>query len=142
MSNMRRSVILVGVLLMSLLGWQANADHCAARDGVMAAKTMNMDSSATMPCHETGGMAGLIEAVPQITWLGKHKGVVFTVAGAVLVASGLWQWHARKLPCPADPAKARACARLRFISWWLWGLAVAFYLIGAFFAFAAKYVLL
>lgn len=87
-------------------------------------------------------MAGLIEAVPQITWLGKHKGVVFTLAGLVLVASGLWQWHARKLPCPADPAKARACARLRVISWWLWGVAVAFYLIGAFFAFAAKYVLL
>jgi hypothetical protein len=87
-------------------------------------------------------MAGLIEAVPQITWLGRHKGVVFTLAGAVLLASGLWQWHARKLPCPADPAKARACARLRVISWWLWGVAVAFYLIGAFFAFAAKYVLL
>ena len=87
-------------------------------------------------------MAGLIEAVPQITWLGRHKGFVFTVAGVVLVASGLWQWHARKLPCPADPARARACARLRTISWWLWGVAVAFYLIGAFFAFAAKYVLL
>lgn len=87
-------------------------------------------------------MADLIEAVPQITWLGKHKGIVFAIAGLVLAASGAWQWHARSLPCPADPAKARACARLRMIGWWLWGISVVLFLVGAFFAFAAKYVLL
>lgn len=87
-------------------------------------------------------MAGLIEAVPGITWLGKHKAAVFSVAGVVLAASGYWQWRARNLPCPADPAKARACARLRTISWVFWWTSVAFFLIGAFFAFAAKYVLL
>ena len=87
-------------------------------------------------------MAGLIEAVPGITWLGKHKITVFTVAGVVLLASGAWQWHARSLPCPADPAQARACARLRMIGWSLWGLSVALLAIGAFFDFFAKYVLL
>jgi hypothetical protein len=55
---MRRALILVCVLLMSLLGWQANADHCAARDGGMSARTMSMDDSDAMPCHDTGGMAG------------------------------------------------------------------------------------
>lgn len=82
-------------------------------------------------------MAGLIEAVPQLVWLGKHKAAVFGVAGALLVISGLWQWHARTLPCPADKAQAAACARARQISWIVWGLSVAFFAIGFFFAFLA-----
>lgn len=82
-------------------------------------------------------MAGLIEAVPQITWLGKNKAWVFAIAGALLLASGAWQWHARSLPCPADKAQAAACARARRVSWIVWGLSVALYAIGAFFAFFA-----
>ncbi len=82
-------------------------------------------------------MAGLVEAVPQITWLGKHKAAVFGVAGVLLALSGAWQWHARSLPCPADKAQADACARARKISWIVWGLSVAFYVIGFFFAFLA-----
>ncbi|MEL6244698.1 MAG: hypothetical protein AAFQ85_05035 [Pseudomonadota bacterium] len=87
-------------------------------------------------------MAGLIEAVPGITVLGRHKITVFSVAGIVLAASGAWQWHARTLPCPADPAKARACQRLRTISWVLWWTSVAFFLVGGFFAFFAASLLL
>lgn len=79
-------------------------------------------------------MAGLIETVPWITWLGKYKSITFTVAGIVLAAAGAWQWHARTLPCPADPAKARACTRLRTISWALWWVSVVF------FAYFAVYV--
>lgn len=82
-------------------------------------------------------MAGLIEAAPQITWLGKNKAWVFAIAGALLLASGGWQWHARSLPCPADKAQAAACARARRVSWIVWGLSVALYAIGAFFAFFA-----
>lgn len=82
-------------------------------------------------------MAGLIETVPQITWLGQYKVWVFSFAGIVLAASGYWQWRARQLPCPADPAKAKACQRLRQISWVLWGISVAAFLVGAFFAFFA-----
>ena len=82
-------------------------------------------------------MAGLIEAVPQITWLGRNKELVFAIAGGLLLASGAWQWHARSLPCPADKARAAACARARKISWIVWGLSVALFIIGAFFAFFA-----
>jgi len=85
--------------------------------------------------------AGVIDTVPGITVFGANKEIVFAVTGLVLAASGAWQWYARSLPCPADPAKARACMRLRTISWWLWGIGVAAFLLGAFFAFAAKYVL-
>lgn len=86
-------------------------------------------------------MAGLIETVPGITWMGANKTVVFSVAGLVIAASGAWQWRARSLPCPADPAKAKACARLRLISWTLWWISVAALAVGAFFAFLAKYLL-
>ncbi len=87
-------------------------------------------------------MAGLIETVPGITWMGANKPLVFTVAGLVLAASGAWQWHARSLPCPADPAKAKACARLRRISWILWWTGVAAFAVGGFFAFFATYLFL
>lgn len=86
-------------------------------------------------------MAGLIEAVPQIVWLGKHKAAVFGIAGALLIVSGLWQWHARSLPCPADKAQADACTRARKVSWIVWGLSVALYAIGFFFAFLAARLL-
>jgi len=86
-------------------------------------------------------MAGLIEAVPQITWIGKHKTAVFAVAGILLVISGAWQWHARSLPCPVDKAQAAACARARQVSWIVWGLSVALYATGFFFAFLAASIL-
>lgn len=82
-------------------------------------------------------MAGLIESLPQIVWFGKHKGIVFGLAGALLLISGLWQWHARSLPCPADKAQAAACARARRISWIVWGLSVVLFVTGFFFAFLA-----
>ena len=78
---------------------------------------------------------GLLNAVPGITVFGENKEIVFGVTALVLLASGAWQWHARNLPCPADPAKARACTRLRRISWTLWGISVAAFAIGGFFAF-------
>ena len=87
-------------------------------------------------------MAGLIEAVPGITWMGANKSIVFTVAGVILAASGAWQWHARTLPCPVDPVKARACTRLRRIGWGLWWVSVAAFVIGGFFAFFAADLLL
>lgn len=82
-------------------------------------------------------MAGLIEAVPQITWLGRNKALVFGIAGTMIALSGAWQWHARSLPCPIDPAAARACTRARRVSWIVWWISLAAFLIGGFFAFFA-----
>jgi hypothetical protein len=44
-------------------------------------------------------------------------------------------WRARALPCPADPALADACARLRRISIALWCFALLCTATGAVFAF-------
>ena len=80
-------------------------------------------------------LAGLVTTFPQLIWLSEHKPLVFGFAFAMLALSGAVQWRARRLPCPADPALAAACARLRKASWWLWGAALAATLAGAGFAF-------
>jgi len=80
-------------------------------------------------------LVGLVSAFPQLVWLSEHKGWVFGVAGVLLAASGAMLWHARRLPCPVDPAAARSCMRLRRISHTLYFVAVGSCLLGALFAF-------
>lgn len=80
-------------------------------------------------------LAGLVSAVPQLVWLSAHKGLVFGAAGLALALSGALLWRARRAPCPADPALARTCARLRRISHWTWGAAAGSTALGALFAF-------
>jgi hypothetical protein len=80
-------------------------------------------------------LAGLVTAVPQLVWLSAHKGLVFGVAGGLLVVSGALLWRARMLPCPADPEAARLCQRLRWWSRSLWVAATSATALGASFAF-------
>lgn len=80
-------------------------------------------------------LAGLVSAVPQLVWLSEHKVAVFGVAAAMLGLAGVAIWRARSLPCPADPALARACRRLRGASALLYSLALAAFFVGAAFAF-------
>jgi hypothetical protein len=80
-------------------------------------------------------MVGLVASFPQLVWLSEHKAGVFTIAGVVLVASGVMIWRARNLPCPTDPAAARTCTRLRRVSAVLFGISVVSYGAGVLFAF-------
>lgn len=80
-------------------------------------------------------LAGLVSAVPQLVWLSAHKGLVFGAAALALAVSGALLRRARHAPCPADPALARTCARLRRISHWTWGTAAGSTALGALFAF-------
>ncbi|WP_457096846.1 hypothetical protein [Lysobacter sp. P5_B9] len=80
-------------------------------------------------------LAGLVTAVPQLVWLSEHKAAVFGLAFALLVLSGAMVWRARTLPCPADPALALACMRLRRASLVLWTVATLCTTLGAAFAF-------
>ncbi len=82
-------------------------------------------------------VAGLVSAAPWLVWLSDHKKIVFTVAGVLLTVSVILQWRARFLPCPIDPFKAKACARLRLVSHIITGFSVLIYAIGFFFAFLA-----
>jgi hypothetical protein len=80
-------------------------------------------------------LAGLVTAVPQLIWLSERKGLVFGVAAFALAIAGLLLWRARSAPCPADPALARACTRLRRWSNGLYGVSVLATITGAVFAF-------
>jgi hypothetical protein len=80
-------------------------------------------------------LAGLVTAVPQLVWLSEHKALVFGSAAIALAAAGVMQWRARSLPCPADPALARACMRTRRVASITYGVAVVAFLAGATFAF-------
>lgn len=87
-------------------------------------------------------LAGFVGAVPWITAISDYKPEVFGIAGVLLAVSAFMQWRARYAPCPADPAQAKACKRLRAISVWILGFSIAIYAIGFFFAFLAADLLL
>ena len=80
-------------------------------------------------------LAGLVTAVPQLIWLSERKGLVFGVAAGALLLAGALLWRARYAPCPADPALALTCQRLRVWSHRIYGVAVVATLAGAIFAF-------
>ena len=82
-------------------------------------------------------LAGLVSAVPQLVWLSKYKILVFSGAALMLVVAGIMMQRARHLPCPTDPAQARACTRLRRISTGIYIFSVLAFLTGVFFAFIA-----
>jgi hypothetical protein len=85
-------------------------------------------------------LVGLVSASPQLVWLSEHKVAVFGVAALLLAGSGAMLWHARRLPCPVDPAAARSCGRLRRVSAVLYGISLAAFGAGALFAFALPWL--
>ena len=115
------------------------------RRSAALAATALLTSAATLVCcvlpavlvalGAGATLAGLVSAVPQLIWLSAHKTLVFGTAAALLIASGLSIWHARRLPCPADPRLARSCAALRRVSLVLYSVATSAFVVGALFAF-------
>ena len=82
-------------------------------------------------------LAGFVSAAPWVASISEYKEWVFAGAGVMLALSTYLQWRGRNAPCPADPVKAKACARLRKISWGILIFSILIYLIGFFFAFLA-----
>ena len=85
-------------------------------------------------------LAGFIGAAPWITAISEYKTSLFIGAGTLLVLSAWVQWRSRYAPCPTDPIKARACKKLRQISWIILGVSILIYVVGFFFAFIAVHV--
>lgn len=83
---------------------------------------------------------GLVSAVPQLIWLSEHKIGLFIFAGTMLTLSGISRYLTRNAPCPADPHKAKACARLRRISFGIFMFSLTLYCVGLYFAFIAPYI--
>jgi hypothetical protein len=86
-------------------------------------------------------LIGLVSAVPQLIWLSEHKTGLFIFAGVMLTISGISRYMRRNAPCPIDLAEAKACKRLRRISFGVFCVSLAMYLVGFFFAFISSYIL-
>jgi hypothetical protein len=80
-------------------------------------------------------LSSLVAIFPQVVWLSEHKEAVFALAGVMMAGSGVLQWRNRHAPCPTDPALRDACMRTRKVSWKVYLLSVAFYLMGCWFAY-------
>jgi hypothetical protein len=80
-------------------------------------------------------LASVVAAAPQLVWLSEHKIPLFAFAGLMLVLSGASAYRNRNAPCPADPAQAASCMRLRRCSARIFCFSAAVYVIGFFFAF-------
>lgn len=82
-------------------------------------------------------LIGVVSTFPQLVWLSEHKVGLFIFAGVMLTLSGIMRYLTRNAPCPADPAKAKSCKRLRKISLGIFLFSLAMYATGFFFAFIA-----
>jgi hypothetical protein len=80
-------------------------------------------------------LASVVAAAPQLVWLSEHKIPLFAFAGLMLVLSGASAYRSRNAPCPANPAQAASCMRLRRWSARIFCFSAAVYAIGFFFAF-------
>jgi hypothetical protein len=85
-------------------------------------------------------MSSLISNVPQLVWFSEHKLGVFLFAAGMLLVSGLMQWRARRLPCPADPQLAASCIAARKIALRVYLLSLVIFITGGFFAFVAPII--
>ena len=86
-------------------------------------------------------LAGIVSTAPWLVAISEYKVTVFIVAGILLLCASVLQYRARNAPCPADPAKAAACMRLRKFSNAILVLSIVVYGVGFFFAFIASKLL-
>ncbi len=85
--------------------------------------------------------SSLISTVPQLIWISKYKIWVFSIAGAMLVITGILQYGAKGITCPLEKNKAIACGKSRKISIFIYWLSLVFYVLGFFAAFILPYII-
>ena len=87
-------------------------------------------------------LSGLISAVPQLVVLSEYKALVFGFAFVILLGNGVWQWRKRGDPCPIGLSAERAaqCDSVRQVSWRIYWVSVALFLVGAWFAFVMPWL--
>ncbi len=84
---------------------------------------------------------GLVSAIPQLIWLSEHKIGLFIFAGVMLTLSGIMRYLTRNAPCPTNATEAKACGRMRRLSFYVYAFSLTAYAIGVFFAFIAPYLI-
>ena len=81
--------------------------------------------------------ASLSANFPAITWLAQRSGVIFLLAGFLLMVSGYFIFIKRQ-SCPVDPKLAKSCASMKRVNKWVWLTSTLILLVSLFF----KYVLI
>ena len=122
----------------------------AGRSGLWSSLASLFASSSTLLCCALpallvalgagAALSTVVAAVPQLVWLSENKAALFTGAGLMLVASGTLQCRNRNAPCPLDPALARSCHTTRRLSARVFGVSVALYAVGGWFAFVQPWL--
>ena len=80
-------------------------------------------------------LSSLTANIPQLIWLSERKALVFGGSLALLLLAALMRYLTRNMPCPADPAQAKLCARLRAFGGWVLWAGFIIWGIGSFSAF-------
>ncbi len=86
-------------------------------------------------------LSSLTSNVPQLIWLSERKALVFGVSLVLLSLAWLVRYLTRNMPCPADPAQAKLCSRLRAIGGWVLYTGFGVWAVGAFSAFVLPKIL-
>lgn len=118
--------------------------------GRIAAWLSLFASSATLLCCALPSLlvalgmgavvAGVAANFSALIVLSRYKGIVFLVSAALLILSSYFQHKMKRLPCPADPGLAKACARTRRWSNGVTIFSILIWMAGAFFAFVAPWI--
>ena len=82
-------------------------------------------------------LAGLVSSAPWLISLSEQKALIFSIAGILLLTTGILRHINRFAPCPVDPQAAKSCARLKIMNKYIFWFSVIIYLVGFFFAFIA-----
>ncbi len=80
-------------------------------------------------------LSSLTSNIPQLIWLSAHKPLVFGGSFVLLCTAWGVRYLTRNMPCPADPAQAKLCSRLRRVGGWILYIGFGVWGIGAFSAF-------
>ncbi len=122
-----------------------SAEPDVSRTPLLAGLAALLASSGTLVCCALPALlvalgagavlSSLVSALPGLVWVSEHKDGVFLLAGAMLAAAGVAQWRSRNAPCPVDPALRKACLRTRRASAAVYGLSVALFVVGGWFAY-------
>ena len=86
-------------------------------------------------------LSSLTSNVPQLIWLSERKPLVFGGSFILLCLAWFVRYLTRNMPCPADPAQAKACARLRALGGWVLYIGFGVWAVGAFSAFVLPKIL-
>ena len=86
-------------------------------------------------------LASAVAAFPALVWVSEYKEAIFAGAAVMLLLAGVMQWRSRALPCPVDPALAKACMRTRRTGLTVYLVSVGVFAVGALFAFVLPWAM-